>query len=286
MARARNQTRWQLVARWFGRNRRRGTRPDRHALTLAAWRVARVGVPLLVVVMGWPAVRERVRAHPYFALHELVVQRRGHVTEEAIRRATGLTPGMSIWDVDAQAIQARVEQLPWVRTARVRRELPDRVVIRVREYRPLAIVRVEDADRPLYYVAADGRIFAPVDGNDGRDLPYVSGLAKADLERGNGRGAEAVREALDALSAASVHTAVLGVVSEVHVDAATGVTIMPARPAVPIHLGHGQYAAKLARAAQVMPRWADRGSEVQSVRCEYEDQVIVRLRRVAGGVGA
>ena len=274
------------MTRWFGRNRRRGARPDRRALTLAAWRIASVGVPLLVVLAGWPAIRQRVREHPYFALRELVVQRRGHVTEEVIRRATGLSPGMSIWEVDAQAIQTRVEQLPWVRTARVRRELPDRVVIRVREYRPLAIVRVEDADRPLYYVAADGRIFAPVDGSDGRDLPYVSGLAKADLEHGNGRGAEAVREALDALAAAGAHTAVLGVVSEVHVDAATGVTIMPARPAVPIHLGHGDYATKLARAAEVLPRWADRESEVQSVRCEFEDQVIVRLRHVAGGVGA
>jgi len=97
------------VTRWFGRNRRRGARPVRRALTLAAWRVARVGVPLLVVLVGWPAIRERVREHPYFALRELTVQRRGHVTEEAIRRVTGLTPGMSIWQVDAQAIQTQTE---------------------------------------------------------------------------------------------------------------------------------------------------------------------------------
>jgi cell division protein FtsQ len=274
-----------LVTRWFGRYRRRGARPDRSALVLAAWRAARVVVPVLLVLATWPALRQRVHEHPYFALRELVVQRRGHVTEDMIRRATGLAAGMSIWDVDAQQIQARVEQLPWVRTARVRRELPDRVVIRVREYRPLAIVRVEDAQRSLYYVAADGRIFAPVDGSDGRDLPYVSGLSQADLEHGNGRGAEAVREALDALAAAG-DVKVFGGVSEVHVDPAKGVTIMPARPAVPIYLGHGEYAAKLARAAEVLPRWADREAEVQSVRCEFEDQVIVRLRHVAGGVGA
>ena len=274
------------MTRYFARNRRRGPRPDRRALVLAAWRVARVAVPVLVVLLGWPAVRSRVREHPYFALADVVVERRGHVTEAMIRQWAGLRPGMSIWDVDAAAVQARLGQLPWVRTARVRRDLPGRVVIRVREYRPVAIVRVEDAERTLYYVAADGRIFAPVDGSDGRDLPYVSGLTRADLEGAAGRGTEAVREALGALAAAVPQAAALGAVSEVHVDLREGITIMPTRPPVPIHLGHGDFAAKLARAAEVLPRWADRGSEVQSVRCEFDDQVIVRLRHGVGGVGA
>ena len=271
---------------YFARNRRRGARTDRRALTLAAWRVARVGVPALVVLLGWPAVRARVHAHPYFALAHVEVQRRGHVTEEMIGRHAGLTVGMPIWDVDVTAVEARLRKLPWVRTARVRRELPDRVVIRVREYRPLAIVRVDDAEQPLYYVAADGRIFAPVDGRDGRDLPYVSGLARADLEGSHGRGAEAVREALAALAAAAAHAQAFGAVSEVHVDVQRGITVMPTRPAVPIYLGHGDFETKLARAAEILPRWADRGPEVQGVSCEFEDQVIVRLRRTAGGLGA
>jgi cell division protein FtsQ len=275
-----------LVTGYFARNRRRGARVDRRALTHAAWRVARVAVPVLVVLLGWPAVHSRVHGHPYFALTHVVVQRRGHVTEEMIARHAGLRIGMPIWDVDAATVAARLRELPWVRTARVRRELPDRVVIRVREYRPLAIVRVDDAAQPLYYVAADGRIFAPVDGRDGRDLPYVSGLTRTDLEGSHGRGADAVREALDALTAAGTHAQAFGAVSEVHVDGQRGVTVMPTRPAVAIHLGHGNFETKLARAAEILPRWADRGSEVQGVSCEFEDQVIVRLRRAAGGVGA
>jgi cell division protein FtsQ len=245
-----------------------------------------VAVPVLIVVLGWPAVADRVRAHPYFALTDMVVQRRGHVTEEMIRHHAGLVRGMSIWDVDVAEVEARLAALPWVRTVRVRRELPDRVVIRVREYRPLAIVRIEDADHPLYYVAADGRIFAPVDGRDGRDLPYLSGLTRADVEGGGGRGVEGVREALAALAAAAPYASALGGVSEIHVDQASGVTIMPTRPAVPIHLGRGDFGAKLGRAAEVLPRWSERAREVQSVSCEFEDQVVVRLRRAAGGVGA
>jgi cell division protein FtsQ len=255
---------------------------DRSRLTLAAWRVARIAVPLGVALLAWPAVHGRVRSHPYFALTDLVVLRRGHVSDADIRRQAGLRPGMPIWDVDASAVEARLLALPWIRAARVRRELPNRVVIRVREYRPLAIVRIEDAERPLYYVAADGRIFAPVDPTDGRDLPYVSGLDKGDLEGPAARGPEAIREALVVLDAAAAHGGTFGDVSEVHVGAGRGVTIMPSRPAVPIHLGHGEFETKLARAAEVLPRWAGREHEMRSISCEFEDQVIVRLR----GVGA
>jgi cell division protein FtsQ len=285
MARTRNQTRWQLVTGYFARNRRRGTRVDRATLTLGVWRVARVLVPVLVVLVSWPTVRTRVCAHPYFALREVVVQRRGHATEETILRHAGLRLGTTIWDVDAATIEARLLELPWIRTARVRRELPNRVVIRIREYRPLAIVRIDDAERSLFYLAADGRIFAPVDRRDGRDLPYVSGLARADLEAGSGRGPQAIREALLALAAAAVHASTFGPISEVHVDAERGVTMVPTTPAVPVHLGHGAFDAKLARAAEILPRWVDRQDDVRSVSCEFEDQVIVRLRRV-GGVGA
>jgi hypothetical protein len=54
---------------------------------LAAWRGARLVVPVLL--SRQPGRARRVREHPYSA-RELVVQRRGHVTEEMIRRATGL----------------------------------------------------------------------------------------------------------------------------------------------------------------------------------------------------
>jgi len=286
MAGARDQTRRGVVRRFSARNRRRGARVDRSRITLAVWRVARIAVPVVVVALAWPPIHARVRNHPYFGLADVVVLRRGHVTEADIRREAALRPGMPIWDVDAAAIEARLLGLPWIRAARVRRELPNRVVIRVREYRPLAIVRIEHAERPLYYVAADGHIFAPVDPTDGRDLPYVSGLDKGDLEGPTARGPEAIREALAVLGAAAAHANAFGDVSEVHVGDRRGVTIMPSRPAVPIHLGHGEFDTKLARAAEVLPRWAGREREVRSVSCEFGDQVIVRLRGTAGGMGA
>ncbi|MCW5892119.1 MAG: FtsQ-type POTRA domain-containing protein [bacterium] len=266
--------------------RRRGNRhrPGRHerggaaALPPTVTRVLRTVVPLALLAAVTPAALEAARAHSYFAVHEVALQHRGRLAPEALREAVAIAPGTSIWDVDREAIVARVQALPWVRTVRVRRQLPDRVVVRVREHRPAAIVALDGDAVELFYVAANGRIFAAVGGTDGRDLPYVTGIRRDDLDGRRGFGPRAVHRALGLLRLVARDATGLGPVSEVHVDAATGLTLHPMQPAVPIVLGWGGYGEKIARVQRVLPLWQGRFAELREVTCEFEDEVIVRLR--------
>jgi cell division protein FtsQ len=59
--------------------------------------------------------------------------------------------------VDTGAVARRVEQMPWVAHASVRREWPGTIRIAVTEYTPSAYVRVANA---VLLVAPDGRIVA------------------------------------------------------------------------------------------------------------------------------
>jgi cell division protein FtsQ len=131
----------------------------------------------------------------------------------------------------------------------VRRELPDRVVLQVREHRPVAILAVADEAPGLYYLAANGRIFAPVTAGDARDLPFVTGLTRKDLAGDDAFGPRAVRRALALLRQADRRPSV-GTVSELHVDRDED---DHADPAVPITIGWGDYGLKLARVAEVLP---------------------------------
>jgi cell division protein FtsQ len=231
-----------------------------------------------------PPLVDAARRHPYFAVREVVMRHRGHLAPDDLRAALDIHGGDSIWDVDPQAAAARLRSRPWVRSADVRREFPDRVVVRVREYRPIAIVAVQgDAQDPvpaLFYVAANGRIFAPVGDTDGRDLPYVTGLRRADLDGREGFGPQSVHRALGLLRLVTRDSAVLGTISEINVDRTTGLTLLPIRPAVPIELGQGDYAAKLERLAKVLPLWVGREGEVRGVSCLFENEIIVRTRAV------
>jgi cell division protein FtsQ len=238
---------------------------------------------LAVAVLCWPFARDVVRNHPYFAVHEVVVRATGRLDADGIRAAAAIEPGTSIWDVDCAAVETRLAHVPWVRSARVRRQLPDRIVLSVRQYRPAAILALAGTASSFYYIAPNGRIFATVGAGDTRDLPYLSGLREDDLGGREAFGPRAIRRALGLLRLVARNGHALGDVSEVRIDRIRGITLLPVRPTVPIELGWGQYEAKIARLGEVLALWSGREGEVLGVSCLFDDQVIVRTRAAAPG---
>lgn len=228
-------------------------------------------------VAVWPLVASTVHDHPYFALREVSVRGQRRVSDARIRQLAGIEPGMSVWSVDAPAAEDRLRAEPWIRSAVVRRDLPHRVVIQVREHRPVAVLAPADRKGTLYYVAGHGSIFAVVSPKDAADLPCLSGLRAADLEAGDAVTARAVRRALTLLRA-STRAPGLGGVSEIVVDRTRGLTLLPVRPAVPIEVGWGGFPTKLARLAPVLAQWSGRETEIAGVSLVFDDEVIVRTR--------
>jgi len=275
MAGARGAARGKLVGRRF-RRRNRARRARR--LPRVPWRALRVVVSLVALALAVPPVLRASRRHPYFAVRDVVIHHHGRLAAADLRAALGFGPGDNIWAIDLGAAEARLRSLAWVRSASLRRELPDRVVVRVREYRPAAIVAVGDQPPELFYVAANGRIFAPVGATDGRDLPYITGLTREDLDGRQGFGPRGVHRALGLLRLVGREAGGLGPVSEVHVSSETGMTLLPVRPPIPIVLGWGGLPQKLDRLGRVLPLWAGRAADVREVSCIFDDQVIVRMR--------
>ena len=287
MARARGPARRQLVARGRQGRRRAASEPRFDPAVVrrvVRWGVWIGGVVLAVVLVG-PWCLRIARTHTYFAVREVVVRHVGRLGDDAVRALADVPVGMNVWDVDAEGTETRLLTNGWIRSAHVRRELPDRVVIHVRENRPVAILAVADEAPGLYYLAVTGRIFAPVGSDDTRDLPFVTGLGRADLAGTDAFGPRAVRRALALLRHAD-RVPHLGAVSELHVDREDGLTLLASRPALPIDIGWGDYDVKLARLAEVLPYWAGREHEVRSVSCVFEDEVIVRTRAQASQAGA
>lgn len=260
------------VARWRDR---RG--PSRTVVLRTV--AALVAVGTLGALAPWTLAT--VRSHPYFAVREVVVGPGRRLAASEVRAIAGIAAGMSIWDVDPRALEERLVRHPWIRTARVRRHLPHRVVIQVREERPLAIVST-GADRALYYVGAHGRLFARVGDGDALDFPYLTGLTEADLVGHTAFGPRAVRRALNLLRLVERRPAGLGGVSEVHLDARRGLTLHPTRPAVPIELGWNDFDTKLERLPVVLAQWAGREAEIAAVSLFFDDEVIVRTRPQQG----
>lgn len=271
MAGARGSARRQLVTRLGRRNRRRGSRAWLGTLLS---RGAPVALAFGVAFLAWPSVRDAVRQHPYFTVREVIVRGNRHLAPDAVRRLAGVEPGIGIWTVDCARAERSLEGVAWVRKARVWRELPDRIVVRVREERPAAIVALTDAAPALHYVAPRGKIFARLEPSDPRDYPYLTGLRVADFSRADAIGQRAIRRALSLLRLAGRR----GHVSEIHVDRERGLTLLPVDPRIPVEVGWVDFPRRLARLGTVLEKLAKRQDEIIRVSLRFDDEVIVRVR--------
>ena len=238
------------------------------ALSALALAVGLEGVPLA----AW------VRSHPYFAVTEILVTPTARVRPGTLLEWVGIESGMSIWSADPAALAARLMAHPWIRRASVRREIPRRLVLRVREREPAAILLL---DR-LYYVDRTGTVFARLGAHDRLDVPFVTGIEAAVLGGERPYPRRAVRQALKLLEL----TRVSGLpfrVSEVHIERGQGITVFPVAPPVALGFGWGRFPAKLARLAQVLQAFAGREAQIREIDLSYETQAVIRLRVPEGG---
>ncbi len=98
-----------------------------------------------------------------------------HVNEDMLRQSVVEKVQGGYFNIDVAALRETVEQLPWVKSAAVRRVWPDAVVIHVIEQRPLAVW----AKGGL--VNDQGELFKPKQGVQLKHLPLFT--APAGMER-------------------------------------------------------------------------------------------------------
>ena len=82
----------------------------------------------------------------------------------------------SMASLDAGAVRRRLERLPWIKTAELRRVFPDRLDVRITERKPSALWARGGRN---YLIDDTGRVLSPVGASAGLDLPRVSGEGAA-----------------------------------------------------------------------------------------------------------
>lgn len=107
-----------------------------------------------------------------FEVKGLTLSGQQHTSISSIVATAGLTPGSSIFTIDSERLRARVEALPWVEKASVRKVLPGTLQLEISEAEPYARWRTETG---VKLIARDGTVLA--DSVEPRyfDLPMVAG---------------------------------------------------------------------------------------------------------------
>lgn len=163
------------------KNYRKGQRARRWLRLLGrillGFKVAGAVVALVSVTGFFILVYEFVIQCDYFAAQKVTIEGTRRLTPEQVAGQARVHIGDNILSVNLSLIRQRLLAHPWIAEAEVSREIPSRLIIRVKEHDALAVVNLGQK----FLINHQGQIFKAWDPADPTNLPVISGLALSDL---------------------------------------------------------------------------------------------------------
>ncbi|MEW5734202.1 MAG: FtsQ-type POTRA domain-containing protein [Thermodesulfobacteriota bacterium] len=213
---------------------------------------------------------------PYFEAKQITVEGCNHLTQDQVLSLAGLSQGMNILSVNLPGVQRRIASNPWIAEASVRRELPDRLSVRIREREAMALADLGSK----FLVDCQGVVFKKYQEGDPDNLPLVTGLSFSDVSVDGEPLKRPMRSILELLTYARDGRnpdLPYGSIRALRVDKDQGVTLLAFRPAVVIRLGYGDYPEKMKRLSVVLENLsAQPDIRPAAIDLVDEDRVVVR----------
>jgi cell division protein FtsQ len=246
------------------------------------WRTAlAVALSAAMSFGGWQAFRWSTTT-PVFALREVRFTGLVHASERDLLARSGLRTGTNLMAVDLAAAARAMEAHPWVASARLARSFPRAVVVEVVEHHAAAQVQFGG----LYLLDDDGRVFKRVTGDDGVDVPLVTGVSREAWLRDKGAAQLRLYSALHLLEAWRAEGLPAAVLEEVRLEEDGGFTVF-AREASglqEVRLGARDLPLQLRRLAQLRAALARRGEHAARIDLDNQaraDWVAAQLQPVS-----
>ena len=107
-----------------------------------------------------------------FQVKETVVRGCKELTEKEILPLAAIKYPQSLLTINADVIARRIASNPWIKDVYIGRELPNRLIIEVREKMAVALVR---RDSNFYLLDYEGSPFKQLQNGDETDLPVLNG---------------------------------------------------------------------------------------------------------------
>jgi cell division protein FtsQ len=198
------------------------------------------------------------------------------VTRDAVIRLAAVPLNKRLVDIDLGVIRTRVMQNPYFKEVSVHRDLPDRILIRVEERVPVAVLI---AGRTLY-VDSEGVMMPAIRSEHAFDLPVITGAAAVqECRPGKKVVHPALREALQiVLSSQKLGNSLSRRISEIHLQPNGELLLYTAEYGIPVMFGRGSIVDKL---TLLEGFWtgvvSSRGGQsLRAVDIRFADQVVAR----------
>lgn len=180
-------------------------------------------------------------------------------------------PGGSIWLVSKEDIGKRILSHPFVRKVAVRKAFPNKLVVKIEEREPVAMVNLD----ALYYVDEKGSIFKRLTAYDAKNLPILTGFSRADLAEKDPVTIRNLKKTIELLRHAEGGSLNRNI-SEIHYDAQDGYTVVTRDYGLRLKIGTMDFAEAMKRIEEAMPKLASLGHSNGIVDLKTAGRIFLR----------
>ena len=214
---------------------------------------------------------------PYFEVREASVRGVKELTEKDILTLAAIPPQQNLLAVNTDVLVKRISANQWVKNIYVGRELPNRLVLEVRERVPVAMVK-QASD--FYLMDSEGLVFKKLGKGDEVDLPILTGINNAEKE--NPKLLLSTLNLLKMISTSGRYN-YLGAISEVNIDDVFGLSLLT-DAGLYLKLGMDDYENKLKQLNVVLADLEKRGLKKGYICADLCDitKITISRKNVAG----
>jgi cell division protein FtsQ len=202
----------------------------------------------VIFIFGYDALTQC----DYFRASAITVNGERRLAERMILDAADIQYGDNILAVNLGRVRKRLVAEPWIKEAGIRRELPSRMIIRIEEHQPLAVL---DVGR-CFLIDQAGDIFKEAAPAEMSGLPIIAGIDYADWKSPENPETKIYTAVMAMLKALDKNAELFGTqgLHEISVDPEMGLTLRARAPVASVHMGYGAYGKKLKRVGRVFAR--------------------------------
>jgi len=208
----------------------------------------------------------------YFEIKEISIRGLKELTEKDILMLAEIKPRQNLLAVNTDELVRRISANNWVKKIYAGKELPNRLVLEVRERIPAALIK---RGGDFYLIDGEGFIFKKLSKNDEVDLPILTGIYCN--EKKKDKLLSSALNLLKDLSSSSNYN-YLGTISEVHIDKVFGLSLLTSA-GFHLKLGIDDYQNKLNKLSVVVADLEKRGLKTGYISVDLCDAEKVTIQR-------
>lgn len=217
---------------------------------------------------------EELLTSPLLQIKKIDVAGIKKISRDELLEMAKLHTGDNILAVDTNNMAVNIKKHPWVEAVRIRRKMPDRLILEVKERDAAAFINMDE----LYLIDNNGIVFKKASLEDNLDLPVINtGISKDELED-NEKVSSLIMDAVFLIKLLKDReTFNTDNLSEIKVDPVYGLTLYAINSGIRIEMGFDNFNKKLERLTRILNELNDSIKYVEAVNMNYGKRVVVQM---------